>query len=182
MTNYAISVARSGQSDIPKETEQVYTLIITVLDRPGAVDRIVNALRRRRANMQTFVMGRAEAAATLRISVMVTDSEVGIDHLTEQIRKIVDVQQATHIPAQQAVIRELALIQVKSTVANFNEIIELGRRFGAYTVDITPETITLEVAGSVEQVESFLSQMHHYGVRDVARSGRVAIARGEANQ
>lgn len=182
MTNYAMSVARSGQSDIPKETEQVYTLIITVLDRPGAVDRIVNALRRRRANMQTFVMGRAEAPATLRISVMVTDSEVGIDHLTEQIRKIVDVQQATHIPAQQAVIRELALIQVKSTVANFNEIIELGRRFGAYTVDITPEAITLEVAGSVEQVESFISQMHHYGVRDVARSGRVAIARGEANQ
>ena len=182
MTNYAMSVARSGQSDIPKETEQVYTLIITVLDRPGAIDRIVNALRRRRANMQTFVMGRAEAATTMRISVMVTDSEVGIDHLTEQIRKIVDVQHAIHVPVQQAVVRELALIQVNSTAANLNEIIDYGRRFGAYTVDITPDAITFEVAGSVEQVEAFIKHMHHYGVRDVARSGRVAIARGEANK
>ena len=182
MTNNTVAIARSGQSDIPKETEQVYAIIITIIDRPGAVDRIVNALRRRRANMQTFVMGRAETPAALRISVMVTDSEVGIDHLTEQIRKIVDVQQAMHIPVQQAVVRELALVQVKSSVANFNEIIELGQRFNATTVDVTPEMITLEIAGNVEQVESFITQMHRYGICDVARSGRVTVARGAANK
>lgn len=181
MTNYATPAARSGQSDIPSDMEQVYTLIITVNDRPGAIDRIVNALRRRRANMQTFVMARAQEPTMLRISVMVTDSEVGIDHLTEQIRKIVDVRDAFHVPVHQAVVRELALVQVSSSVANFNEIIELGHRFGAYAVDVTPETITLEVTGSVEQVEAFIIQMQDYGIRDIARSGRIAIARGESN-
>lgn len=182
MTNYNAPIVRAGQEDIVKEHEQAYTLIIFANDRPGAIDRIVNILRRRRSNMRTMALGRAQEPETLRISAAVTDSEVGIDQLIEQIRKNADVQRAFYLTSKETVSRELALVKVSSNAATFNEIIELGQRFGAHTVNITPGTITLEIVGDAERVEAFLGQIQRYGIRDVAHSGRIAIARDDAQR
>ena len=177
MTNPAAPTNRSGHSDAPQGTERAYTLIVLVNDRPGAVDRVVGILRRRRANMQTFVLGRSELPDTVRITVSVTDSGVGIDHLIEQLRKTVDVRQVVNLTFQQAITRELALVKVSSTAERSREIIELGSLFGASTVDITPDTITLEVTGSEEKIEKLVGLLQEYGIREVARSGCIAIAR-----
>ena len=178
MTNPAAPTNRSGHSDAPQGTERAHTLIVLVNDRPGAVDRVVGILRRRRANMQTFVLGRSELPDTVRITVSVTDSEVGIDHLIEQLRKTVDVRQVVNLTFQQAITRELALIKVNSSAERSNQIIELGLLFGAVVVDITPEAIMLEVTGSGEKIEKLVSLLQEYGIREVARSGSVAMARG----
>ncbi len=98
MTTHTITSAdRSGQSNLPQGVEQAHTLIIKVEDRPGAVDRVIGLLRRRRANMQTFVLGRSEQPEIVRITVVVNDSEVALEHLVEQMRKIVDVRQVTNL-------------------------------------------------------------------------------------
>ena len=178
MTNQAAPTHRAGHSDLPYGKECVHTLIILVKDRVGTIDRVVGVLRRRRANLQTFTLGRSDLSGVVRISVVVNDSEVGIDHLVEQLRKIVDVQQVINLPFQQTVTRELALIKVSSTAENFNGIIDLGHLFGASAVEITPETITLEITSSEDKVEKLISLLQDYGIRDVARSGSVAIARG----
>src|SRR5450432_351212 len=102
-------IDRSGQSNLPQGTEQAHTLIIKVEDRPGAVDRVIGLLRRRRANMQTFVLGHSEQPEIVRITVLVNDSEVALEHLVEQMRKIVDVQQVTKLVSSQTVAREIAL-------------------------------------------------------------------------
>jgi acetolactate synthase-1/3 small subunit len=114
----------------------------------------------------------------VRITVSVTDSEVGVDHLIEQLRKTVDVRQVINLTFQQAITRELALIKVNSTAERSHEIIELGSLFGAVVVDITPDTITLEVTGSAEKIEKLVSLLQEYGIREVARSGSIAMARG----
>lgn len=174
------SVARAGHSDVPQGTENTYTLVILVNDRPGSIDRIVGLMRRRRANMQTMVMGQSIMPDVVRITATVADSEVGIHHLIEYIRKVADVQQADYLTSEQTVTREMALIKVSKSAANFNDIIACGLLFGAHTVDVTPETVTLEIAGSVESVEKLVERLQEYGIRDIARSGRVAIARGNA--
>ncbi len=69
----------------------------------------------------------------------------------EQLRKIVDVRHIVNLSSEQAVARELALMKVNSTAAHQSEIIELGHLFGAHAVDVTEETITLEVTGSDEK-------------------------------
>jgi acetolactate synthase-1/3 small subunit len=107
-----------------------------------------------------------------------TDSEVGIDHLIEQLRKAVDVRRVVNLTFQQAITRELALIKVNSSAERSNQIIELGSLFGAVVIDITPEAITLEVTGSGEKIEKLVSLLQEYGIREVARSGSVAMARG----
>jgi acetolactate synthase-1/3 small subunit len=115
---------------------------------------------------------------TVRITVSVNDSEVGVDHLVEQLRKAIDIRQVTNLTVQQAITRELALIKVNSTAERSSAIIELGSQFGASVVDMTADTITLEVAGNEEKIEKLVGVLQEHGIREVVRSGSVAIARG----
>jgi acetolactate synthase-1/3 small subunit len=178
MTTHTITPTdRSGQSNLPQGVEQAHTLIVKVEDRPGAVDRVIGLLRRRRANMQTFVLGRSEQPEIVRITIVVNDSEVALEHLVEQLRKIVDVRQVTNIVSYQTIARELALIKVKSTYDNVHEIIERAHLFGAHPVDMAPEAVTLEVVGSQEKIEKLIELLHSYGISEIARSGRVAMIR-----
>jgi acetolactate synthase I/III small subunit len=177
MSHAPVVASRSGQSDLAQSSS--YALIIIVEEHPGSVDRVIGHLRRRRANMHTLALGRSEQPDLMRLTVMVNDSEVGVDHLVEQLRKIVDVRQVQLITVPQAIIRELALVRVSSE-GRTNEILDLARQFGAYVVDLTPESLTLEIMGSVEQVESFVKRLRDFDIREVAYSGRVALARGSA--
>lgn len=173
-----IATERSGQSNLPKGVEQTHTLIVLVEDRPGAIDRVVGLMRRRRANMQTLVLGRGESQDVVRFTFSVTDSEVALEHLVEQLRKIVDVRHVTSLVSQQVMARELALIKVSSTRETWPEIVEHGHFFGAHVIDSAPDAVTLEVAGSEEKIEKLIDLLQAYGIREIARSGRVVIARG----
>ena len=104
------------------------------------------------------------------------DSEVGIDHLVEQLRKIIDVRKVAHFMAQQAITRELALIKVSSTGEHTRAIIELASLFGATVVDLTASTVTLEVSGSSEKIDKLVGQVQRYGIREIVRTGSVAMA------
>ncbi|QBD82093.1 acetolactate synthase small subunit [Ktedonosporobacter rubrisoli] len=181
MTGNSATVERAWHSDAPQGTEQTHTLVVLVEDRPGAVDRVVGLFRRRRASLQTLALGPSEQTGVMRFTAVVNDSEVGIDHVVEQLRKVVDVKQVVNLTDKQAVSRELALIKVNGTTASFNAIIELGCSFGARVVEATAETITLEATGSSEQIEQLVSQLQAYGIREIARSGKVALTRTTKN-
>lgn len=169
---------RSGQSGAPEGAVQAHTLVMLVDDRHGALDRIVGLLRRRRARPRKIAIGQSETPGVARISVVMDDSEVEVEHLVEQLRKVVDVRQIINMSASQSISRELALVKVNNSAARSGEIIELGHLFGAHVVDMTPETVTLEVTGSDEKVEKFVSELQQFGVREVARTGSVAMMRG----
>ena len=177
-TSVPAIVLRPGQSSIPMGSEHFHTLVTLVEDRPGAVDRVVGLMRRRRANMQTLALGRSEQPDVVRITVVVNDSDVVVEQLVEQLRKIVDVQRVVNITPHQAVTRDLALIKVNSTSDNVHEIVERAHLFGAHPVDMSPESVTVEVTGSEEKIEKLIDLLQAYGIREIARSGRVAMARG----
>jgi acetolactate synthase-1/3 small subunit len=114
-----------------------------------------------------------------RITIVMNDSEVAVEQLVEQLRKIVDVQHVENLTLEQTVARELALIKVNSNDSQYStEIIELAHQFGAHVVDVTQQTLTLEVTGSEEKVEKFVDSLKSFGIREVARTGRVAMIRG----
>lgn len=177
MTDPAVHTERSGQSSAPAGAERSHTLVVLVNDRHGALDRIVGILRRRRANIRTLAIGRSEVPDIVRITVVMADSEVEVNHFMEQIRKVVEVRHIVNLSPEQTVARELMLIKVNSSTAS-NEIIELGHLFGAQVVDVASETITLEVSGNQEKVEKLVDLLQGYGIREIARTGSVAMERG----
>ena len=175
MTN--TTIGRAGQMGAAQGTDQAHTLVVLVHDRPGSVDRVVGLLRRRRANMQTLVLGRGIQPDVARITMSVDDSEVGVEHLVEQLRKIIDVTQVKNLTAQEAIIRELALIKVSATGSQVQEVLGHGQRFGAQRVDSTDETVTLEIVSGAETIAQLLDALKPYGIREIARSGSVALSR-----
>lgn len=180
MTNHAALPPRSGQSDTPGEHVRSHFLVVFANDAHGALDRIVGVLRRRRATVQTFTVGRGELPNMFRVTVVTDDSEVGVEQLVEQLRKIVDVRHIINLPKEEAVARELALIKVGSSSGQQAAIIEQSHLFGAHPVAIDQETITLEVTGNAEKIEKLVAELQPYGIRDVARTGCVAMTRGSA--
>jgi acetolactate synthase I/III small subunit len=181
MPDTVTPVERSGQSNSAQGAHQDHTLIALVEEKPGAIDRVVGLMRRRRANMQTLVLGRSEQPDVVRVTVSVNDSEVAIDQLVEQLRKLVDVRYVYNITARLAVTRELALIKLNSAPEKFNSIIELAHHFGAHVVDVASDVVTLEVTGSEGKIEKCVNALQEYGIREIARSGRVAMARGSGD-
>lgn len=180
MTRHAAPPRRAGQENAPQDGDRAHILVLFANDNHGVLDRIVGLLRRRRSNMQTFAIGRSELPNVVRITVVMHDSEVGVEQLMEQLRKIVDVRQVVNLSSEQAVARELALIKVNSTAAHQNEIIELSHLFGAHVLDVDQETVTLEVTGSADKIEKLVTLLQTYGIREVARTGCVAMTRGTA--
>jgi acetolactate synthase-1/3 small subunit len=171
------AVQRAGYSDLPQGTEAVHILIILIEDRPGAVDRVVGVLRRKRANTQSLSMGQGDAPDIIRITALVKDSDVSIDNLVEQVRKVVDVRQVTNLTTQQAVIRELVLVKVGTTADSIHEVIAIADQFGAIAVAISPDTVTFEVSGNEEKISKCVKALQAYDIREIARSGHIATAR-----
>jgi acetolactate synthase I/III small subunit len=168
---------RAGQADAQKGTERAHTLLVLANNEPGMVDRVVGVLRRRRAQPQTISIGQSELPNVSRITISMNDSEVGVEQLIEQLRKIVDVRHVVNLSSEQAVAHELALVKVNASAETRAEVIELGHYFGAHIVDLAQETITLEVTGSEEKIEKFVALLKRFGVREIARTGSVAMTR-----
>ncbi|HZS79626.1 MAG TPA: acetolactate synthase small subunit [Ktedonobacteraceae bacterium] len=166
---------RAGQSDAPEGTEQ--TLVILAQNETGMLDRVVGMLRRRRAQTQSITIGKSELPDVSRITVVMRDTEVEVNQLVEQLRKIVAVRHVVHLPADSSVLRELALIKINSNPGQRAEIIELAHLFGAHLVDLADETVTLEVSGNTEKIEKFVRLVEPFGIREVARTGSVAMTR-----
>jgi len=183
MTNTTTTTTpRAHHSNAPQGTEKTHTLIIQVNDRPGAVDRVVGVLRRRRSMLQSLSIAPTSQNEVFRVTAQVKDAEVVVDHLVAQIRKVFDVQQVTNMSPEQAITRELAVIQVETANADSNAIIAAGRAFGAVVIDATPEAVTFEVTGDAAKIAEALATFQQYGIRDVARSGSVALARDAATR
>ena len=173
----ATTVSRAGYSDLPHGAEAVHVLIIIVEDRPGSLDRVVGMLRRKRANTLSLSVGSGGAPNIVRVTALVNDSDVSVDNLVEQMRKIVDVRQITKLTSEQAVIRELVLVKVGLTTDKVHEVIATADQFGAAIIAITLDTITFEVSGSEEKITKCIDALRAYDIREIARSGCVAAAR-----
>ena len=168
---------RAGQAEAPKGTERSHTLLVLANNEPGMVDRVVGVLRRRRAQPQTISIGQSEMPNVSRITVQMIDSEVGVEQLIEQLRKIVDVRHVVNVSTEQAVERQLALVKVNASTETRAEIIETAHHFGAHVVDLAQESVTLEVTGSEEKIEKLVALLQRFGVREIARTGSVAMTR-----
>lgn len=177
MLEQVAPILRAGQMNA-SEGGRTHILVLSVNDQHGALDRVVGVLRRRRSKTLTFATGRSELPHVVRITVVMDDSEVAVEQLVEQLRKIFDVRHIVNLLHEQVVARELALIKINSDASQSREIIDLGHLFGAYTVDITPQTVTLEVTGSAEKIEKLVDMLQIYGIREIARTGCVAMTRG----
>lgn len=157
-----------------------HTIIALVADRPGVLNRIASLFRRRGFNIESLAVGHSEQPNLSRMTFVVDAGPGASEQVTKQLRKLIDVVKVSDISDEPVVAREMALIKVKATPATRSEIIQLVEIFRADIVDVAPESLIIEITGDEDKIEALVRLLRPFGIREVMRTGRVAMLRGSA--
>ena len=156
-----------------------HTLVALVQDKPGVLNRMVSLFRRRGFNIASIAVGSCETPGFSRITFVVNGSETMVEQVRKQLLgKVVEVIKVSDITDEDIVVRELALIKVKAPATSRSEIIQMVGIFRADIVDVSPDSLTIEITGTEDKIESLLGLLQPFGVKEVTRTGRIAMLRG----
>ena len=155
-----------------------HTLVALVEDKPGVLTRMAGLFRRRGFNIESIVVGRSEVPHISRMTIVLSGSTTMVEQLRKQLDKIIDVVKVFDITADDTVARELALIKVGATSSTRSEIIQIVDIFRANIVDVAPDSVTVEVTGDEEKIDSLFNLLRGFGIKEMTRTGRIAMTRG----
>jgi acetolactate synthase-1/3 small subunit len=155
-----------------------HTVSVLVEDRPGVLARIAGLFSRRGFNIDSLAVGHTEDPGRSRMTIVVDCAEMPLEQVTKQLNKLVHVLKIVELEPARSVERELVLVKVKADPALRYQIVELAEMFRAKIVDVAPEALTIEATGSPDKVAAMIELLDPYGIRELVRTGRVALARG----
>jgi len=154
-------------------------ITLTVQNRSGVLNRVTGMLQRRQFNIESISVGATETPdiSKMTLVVEVTDDQK-VEQLTKQLNKQIDVIKVSDITDKAIVARELALIKVASTPQLSNEIQGLISPFRATVLDISKDSITIQVTGKPEKIDALIALLKPYGIKELAKTGITALLRG----
>ncbi|WP_025274010.1 acetolactate synthase small subunit [Haloglycomyces albus] len=155
-----------------------HTLSVLVENKPGVLARISGLFSRRGFNIDSLAVGETEHPDISRITIVVDVENHSLEQVTKQLNKLVHVLKIVELETQASVQRELLLVKVRADTATRGQVLEAAGLYKARNVDVTPDTITFEVTGNRDKIESFLEVMEPFGIRELVQSGTVALGRG----
>ncbi len=155
-----------------------HTITALVEDKPGVLARVAGMFRRRGFNISSLAVGHSELPNLSRMTFVVHGEEDIVEQVTKQLYKLVDVVRVSNISKEKMVSRELALIKVKASAANRSELIQMVDLFRANIVDVAADTLIIEATGDEEKIDSLVLLLKDFGIREMMRTGRVAMERG----
>lgn len=156
-----------------------YHIISTLVeDKPGVLQKVAGLFNRRGFNIDSITVGESEVEGLSRMVITVRADEKGLEQVTKQLNKVVDVIKIKDI-TKNAVQRELCLIKVNIPNAKARaEIMQYTNIFRANIVDVSEETLIIEITGDMEKIDAFISLLKGYGIKKISRTGLTAMARG----
>lgn len=149
---------------------------------PGVLSHVSGMLAARGFNIDSLAVGETDDSHFSRMTFVV----VGDSHVLEQVRsqllKLVTVVSVDDLSEKPHVERDLMLIRVKAPQAMRSSVLELAAIFRANVLDVTPDFLMIEVSGKESKVEAFIDVMRPFGIVELVRSGRIALARTGVNE
>jgi acetolactate synthase-1/3 small subunit len=157
-----------------------HTIVALVENKPGVLNRIANKWRQRGFNIESLAVGHSEIPGLSRMTFVVDGATTDVEQVTKQLYKIIEVVKMTDLTDEDMVARELALIKVSASPANRSGVIEVVDIFRADIIDVSPESVIVQVTGTEDKVDAIIEMLRPYGIRELVRTGRVAMTRGAA--
>ena len=154
------------------------TITALAQDKPGVLNRISSMFRRRGFNIASLAVGHSEEPNMSRMTFVVEGDDSVVERVTKHLHKLIDVIKVSDISDHNIVSRELALIRVKADVQTRNEIMQVVDIFRANIVDLSTESLIIEISGDEDKVDSFTELLKPFGIIEVMRTGTIAINRG----
>ena len=155
-----------------------HALVALVEDKPGVLNRMASLFRRRGFNIESIAVGHSELPHISRMTIIVDGTTTMVEQVRKQLDKVIDVIKVSDVTGEGTIARELALIKVKATSANRSEIMQIVDIFRANIVDVASDSVTVEVTGDEQKVNSLYNLLRGFGIKEIARTGSIAMTRG----
>lgn len=154
-----------------------HTIAVLVENRFGVLSRVAGLFSARGYNIESLSVGETLDPTVSRMTLVVRGDEFIIEQVIKQLHKLIDVIKVTDLTEEDHVEREMVLVKVNAEPASRAEILRIADIFRAKVVDVTPLTYTLEASGDESKVSAIIELMRPFGIQELVRTGKVAIAR-----
>jgi acetolactate synthase-1/3 small subunit len=154
-------------------------LSVLVENKPGVLNRVASMVRRRGFNIDSLSVGPTDDPTVSRMTITVHVGRQQAEQATKQLAKLIDVISIDDVTGQRVVAHELLLIRMHAPTSRRRDVLDIVDIFRGRVVDIAMESVIVEVTGSTEKVDNFIELMRPFGIKEVARSGAVALVRGD---
>lgn len=155
-----------------------YTLAALVENHFGVLARVAGLFSRRGFNIESLAVGPTEDPSVSRMTIVMDGDARDRDQMVKQLDKLVDVVRCGHIPSEELVARELALIKVSVGPERRPAVMQIVQVFRGTVVDVDHRALTVEITGDERKVNALVELLGEFGIEEVARTGLVALARG----
>ncbi len=159
--------------------EETHIIAAIVEHKPGVLYRVSNMFRRRGFNIESITVGPVEPRDLARMTITVKGDEKTVEQVIKQMSKLIDVIKVSRLDPANIVTREMALIKVHAPNSRArSDIINYANIFRARVVDVSLESLMVEITGDSEKIDAFIELMKPFGVKEIARTGITALSRG----
>jgi acetolactate synthase-1/3 small subunit len=160
-----------------------HVVSVLVENRAGTLSRVSGLFARRGFNIDSLTVGETDDPSVSRMTIAIMDSGQQkdrrvLEQIVKQLEKLVDVIAVRELENDSCLCREIMLVKTKANESTRPAVLEIAGIFRARIVDVSPETITVEVTGSLEKLNGLLLLLRPYGILELARTGMVALERG----
>lgn len=155
-----------------------HTLSVLVANKPGVLTHVSGLFSRRGYNIDSLTVGVTENSDISRMTIVVHGDEHVIEQVTKQLNKLIDIIKVVDISPQESVDRELALLKVSAKAKDRSEIIQIVDIFRAKIIDVSVESLIIEITGSGDKIDALEEMMKPFGIKEMVRTGKVALVRG----
>ena len=156
-----------------------HTLVALVEDKPGVLNRIASLFRRRAFNIESLTVGRTAEPGISRMTLVVDSDQTSMERVIAYLYKLVNVLQVEDLRETPIVSRDLALVKVAVAGHDRAQLLRVVDETRAHIVDSGEQTMTLEVTGEPQHVDTVLSRLEPLGIIEMVRTGQVAMRRGD---
>ena len=155
-----------------------YVLSVLVRNSSGVLTRVSGLFSRRGFNIDSVTVGRTENSEISRMTIALNGGLEELEQFTKQLNKLEDVLRVLSLKPENSVYRELVLIKVKADAEQRASINEIVKIFRSKIVDISPETLTIELTGDESKINAHIKLLEEYEIKELVRTGVCALERG----
>ena len=157
-----------------------YTISVLVENHPGVLSKVSGLFSRRGFNIDSLAVGVTEDSTISRMTIVVNGDEYIVEQVEKQLNKVIPVIKVKTLNPEELISRELSLIKVGCTSKQRPDLMKIAELMQANIVDVTPNSMTFQFADTGERTETLISLIKPYGIREIVRTGTVAIEKGAA--
>ena len=156
-----------------------YEILIIAKNKDGIVWRIMSLFNRRGYFVKKMTAGATNREGYTRLTLSVEGDEMILDQIQKQVYKLIDVVKVKIFPQTGVIRREMMLIKVRSNKNTRAQIVQIADIYRGSVLDVSNNSLTIELTGDVEKLGGFVEMMESYGVLEIAKTGVLAMSRGE---